>query len=70
MLIEKTHWNDLTNYEKLVTTSVIFKNSQGFYSRLYSDLIEMDSETIEKINQDKTLKNCKDTLDVVLYLEQ
>jgi hypothetical protein len=70
MIIEKAHWNDLTNYEKLVTTAAIFKNSQGFYSRLYSNLIEMDSDTIEEINQDETLKNCKDTLDVVLYLEQ
>ena len=70
MLINKAHFNEMTNYEKLITTSMTFKNSQGFYSRLFESLMEMSKEDIKNLNQYDNFKKCNSILDVVLELEQ
>ena len=48
------------------------RHSQGFYSRLYSDLMEdikHDKEKISDLLNNGELPKFKDTLDVVMYLE-
>lgn len=64
-----TQFKDLTNYEKLLATADTFRHSQGFYSRLYESLKELNEDTIEDINNIETLYSANDTLDVVMYLE-
>ena len=43
--------------------------SQGFYSRLYCDINEMDEDQFENLKETLTKQNFNDTLDVVLWLE-
>ena len=48
------------------------RHSQGFYSRLYNDLMEdikYNKENISDFLNNKELPKFKDTLDVVMYLE-
>lgn len=60
---------DLTNYEKLLTTARAFAGSQGCYGRMLRQLEDLDEEQIEGVNNIYELTQCKDTLDVVMYLE-
>ena len=70
MLIEKSKFNELTNYEKLIATANTFRHSQGFYGRLFQQLMEMSEEEIEQLNTDTYFSDCNEILDVVLKLEQ
>ena len=48
------------------------RHSQGFYSRLYNDLMEdikYNKENISDFLNNNELPKFKDTLDVVMYLE-
>ena len=48
------------------------RHSQGFYSRLYSDIMEdvkYNKENISDFLNNGELPKFKDTLDVVMYLE-
>ena len=70
------------NNEKLVQNAKSFRmlfdtvkglrHSQGFYSRLYNDLMENikynKEELVDHLNNSE-LPKFKDTLDVVMYLE-
>ena len=67
---EKINFKDLTNYKKLLITAEQLRYSQGFYSRLYQNLIELEESEIEDINSLENFKNCQSTLDVILELEQ
>ena len=59
-----------TNNEKLLAETILaFMNSQGFYSRLYQEVNNLEEigyrllcETLEK-------QNFKDVLDVIFWLE-
>ena len=56
------------NYELFFNTIKTLSNSQGFYGRLLNTLINMDEdERLELINN---LPTFKDTVDVVMWLEQ
>lgn len=47
-------------------------NSQGFYGRLYRDLIELQQNDLERYNSIKEeleSQNFHDTLDLIMYLE-
>lgn len=47
-------------------------NSQGFYGRLYRDLIELQQNDLEQYNSIKEeleSQNFHDTLDLIMYLE-
>ena len=41
--------------------------SQGFYSRMYQNLAMMDAPSKNKFEE--SIKDCKDELDLILYLE-
>ena len=56
------------NYELLFSTIKSLSNSQGYYGRLLNSLINMnEDERLELINN---LPTFKDTVDVVMWLEQ
>lgn len=56
------------NFEFFVNTIKSLALSQGFYGRVLSRLMEMESEELESLKAD--LPEFKDALDVVFYLEQ
>ena len=56
------------NYELLFSTIKSLSHSQGYYGRLLNSLVNMnEDERLELINN---LPTFKDTLDVVMWLEQ
>lgn len=56
------------NYELLFNTIKSLSNSQGYYGRLLNSLVNMnEDERLELINN---LPTFKDTVDVVMWLEQ
>lgn len=56
------------NYELFFSTIKSLSTSQGFYGRLFNQLIDMDEdERIELINK---LPKFDNAVDVVLWLEQ
>ena len=56
------------NYELLFSTIKSLSNSQGYYGRLLNNLINMnEDERLELINN---LPTFKDTVDVIMWLEQ
>lgn len=58
----------LDNYELLFNTVKMLSNSQGYYGRLFQQLINMtEEERLEVINN---LPTFNDSLDVVIWLEQ
>ena len=56
------------NYNLFYNTIKSLASSQGFYSRLAQQIDEFNDDTIENIKND--LPIFKDTLDVILFLEQ
>ena len=60
-----------TNYELFIQTVNMFKNSQGFYSRIANQLAEMTDDELKEVENQFNNLDCtfKDTLDVVMYLE-
>ena len=59
-----------TNNEKLFANTILtFMNSQGFYSRLYSDINSLDDDGYTFLCRTLENQNFKDTLDVVFWLE-
>ena len=43
--------------------------SQGFYSRLYRDLLQLDKEDIQTLDEEIKKNKFTDTLDLILWLE-
>ena len=62
-------FKNLSNYDKLLEVANAFRFSQGFYSRMYANLIAIDDDSIEQINEDSQLKECSSILNVVLAIE-
>ena len=59
-----------TNNEKLFADTILtFKDSQGFYSRLYRDINGLDDNGYAFLCRALEMQNFKDTLDVVFWLE-
>lgn len=60
------------SFRKILDTVKILRHSQGFYSRLYDDYMEIINNDKERfafyLNNEK-LPKFKDTLDVIMYLE-
>lgn len=55
------------NFSKLFNVVDKLKNSQGFYSRLYNNLIELSENEISDIENE--LPTFFDEVDVIMYLE-
>lgn len=72
MQVDNTENLEVNNYKLFIATVNMFKHSQGFYSRIARDLDEMTSEQRQEvIDYFNSLDvKFKDTLDVVMFLEQ
>ena len=60
------------SFRMMFNTIKQLRHSQGFYSRLYNNLMEnvkYDKESISDFLNNNELPKFKDTLDVVMYLE-
>lgn len=60
------------SFRMMYETIKSLRHSQGFYSRLYNDLMEnikYDKEGLVDCLNNSELPKFKDTLDVVMYLE-
>ena len=58
------------NNQKLFDDTILtFMNSQGFYSRLYRVINELDEDGFDELSNTLEKQNFKDTLDVVFWLE-
>ena len=60
------------SFRMVLNTINSLKHSQGFYSRLYADLMEditYNKENISDFLNNSELPKFKDTLDVIMYLE-
>lgn len=57
------------NHKLFAATIVDLMNSQGFYSRLYRAVNELDDEGYENLFAQLENQNFNDTLDVVFWLE-
>ena len=71
----------MTNIQKLATaenknqnlfaqTIMTLKNSQGFYSRLYQSVNELDEDGYDNLAEMLGEQDFNDSVDVVLWLEQ
>ena len=60
------------SFRMILNTVKELRYSQGFYSRLYNDLMEdikYNKENISDFLNNSELPKFKDTLDIVMYLE-
>lgn len=60
------------SFRMIVNTIKGLRHSQGFYSRLYNDLMEdikYNKENISGFLNNSELPKFKDSLDVIMYLE-
>lgn len=58
--------------EEILGAIKTLASSQGFYGRLYNNLMELQTEDITKFNEvmeELESKNFKDVVDLVMYIE-
>lgn len=70
--MEKFKMAEQKNYlgfDDLLEFCKMMSSSQGFYERLYRDLLELDDESIQEIENELKEKQFTDTLDFVFWLE-
>lgn len=58
------------NRNEILRAIYDLSKSQGFYGRLYRTLIELNTEDYEQVMGNLEEQNFKDTLDLVLFMEQ
>ena len=68
--IQKLSNAENKNLKLFADTVLTFKNSQGFYSRLYQSVNELNEESYESFITVLNQQNFNDSIDVVLWLEQ
>ena len=61
--------NGTKNEQLFADTILTFMNSQGFYSRLYQEINNLDILGYEFLCEGLEKQNFKDILDVVFWLE-
>ncbi len=57
------------SHKLFVSTIVDLMNSQGFYSRLYRAVNEMNEDEYSALYEQLAVQNFNDSVDVVLWLE-
>lgn len=67
--IQKLAANGNKNHRLFAAAIVDLMNSQGFYSRLYRAVNEMDDDGYSALFTELEKQHFNDTLDVVLWLE-
>lgn len=57
------------NKQEILATIKSLAGSQGLYSRLYSNLMELTQKNRNKVLQELENKNFKDAVDLVMFIE-
>ena len=55
--------------EEIIKTIKSLAGSQGFYGRLYGDLIELDEDEYDEVMTKLESQNFKDGVDLVMFIE-
>ena len=55
--------------EEIMETIKSLASSQGLYSRLYRDLMELDEEKYNEVMTELESQNFKDGVDLIMYIE-
>ena len=55
--------------EEIMETIKSLASSQGLYSRLYRDLMELDEEKYNEVMTELESQNFKDGIDLIMYIE-
>ena len=55
--------------EEIMETIKTLASSQGLYSRLYRDLMELDEEKYNEVMTELESQNFKDGVDLIMYIE-
>lgn len=56
------------NFNEVLDTIKMLANSQGFYGRLYRNIMELPADELESLKEDWTGK-FNDALDFIMYIE-
>lgn len=68
--IEKLFETKNKNCVLFINTILKFKDSQGFYNRLYNHILNMEEIMLNTLINNLKTQNFHNTLDVVLWLEE
>ena len=55
--------------EEIMETIKTLASSQGLYSRLYRDLMELDEDEYNEVMTELESQNFKDGIDLIMYIE-
>ncbi|MCI7555078.1 MAG: hypothetical protein MST00_06575 [Tenericutes bacterium] len=55
--------------EEIMETIKSLASSQGFYGRLYRDLMELDEDEYDEVMTELESQNFKDGVDLVMFIE-
>ncbi len=55
--------------EEIMETIKSLASSQGLYSRLYRDLMELDEEKYNEVMTELESQNFKDGIDLIMFIE-
>lgn len=55
--------------EEIMETIKTLASSQGLYSRLYRDLMELDEEKYDEVMTELESQNFKDVVDLIMFIE-
>lgn len=55
--------------EEIIETIKSLASSQGFYDRLYGDLMELDEDEYDEVMTKLESQNFKDGVDLVMFIE-
>lgn len=67
--IEKLYKSKNKSKQLFASTILGFKNSQGFYSRLYREINGMCKESFAEFGKGLAKQNFQSSLDVIFWLE-
>lgn len=55
--------------EEIIATIKSLASSQGLYSRLYRDLMELDEDEYDEVMTELESQNFKDGVDLIMFIE-
>lgn len=55
--------------EEIMETIKTLASSQGLYSRLYRDLMELDEDKYNEVMTELESQNFKDAVDLIMFIE-
>lgn len=60
---------DYMTFEECLDTIKELSYSQGFYGRLYRDIMELEEEQLEELKKTLEAQKFTDSLDLIMYIE-